>query len=144
MEQPHFVLAVLLVRGRYALQLRDDKPDICAPNVWGLFGGRVEDGENAALAIAREVEEELCIRADSFRFFWETDNFNPMLAAVAHYTVFEAEVTAQWAQHRLTEGQRAEHFAFEELAPLAMPPLIREILARHHAKMMLQSPQPGA
>jgi 8-oxo-dGTP diphosphatase len=141
MAQSHFVLAVLLVNGRYALQLRDDKPDIYAPNVWGLFGGRVEDGEDAAHAVAREVEEELCIRADSYRFLWETDNDNPLLAAVARYSIFEADVSDQWHRHRLTEGQRAAHFDFEELAALPMPPLIRETLARHHAKMRLQSPR---
>jgi len=141
MAQSHFVLAVLLVNGRYALQLRDDKPEIYAANQWGLFGGAIEDGESAEAAIAREVEEELSVRAAPFRFLWELANENSANAPVARYSIYEADVTHQWAQHRLTEGQRADHFSFDELLLLKMPPLIREILARHWSKMRLQSPR---
>ena len=47
--------------GRILLQLRDDKPTIASPNMWGLFGGSVEQGEKPFDAAIREIEEELCI-----------------------------------------------------------------------------------
>ena len=133
MRPPHFVLAILLVNGRYALQLRDDRPEIHAPGVWALFGGSRESGEPPARAIAREIEEELGIRPDPFRLLWEMDNFTPLAGAVGHYWVFEADATSLWSQHRLTEGQDAQHFAWEQLPAVTMPPLIREIIERHHS-----------
>ena len=47
--------------GRILLQLRDDKPTIATPNMWGLFGGSVEAGEKPFDGALREIAEELCI-----------------------------------------------------------------------------------
>jgi 8-oxo-dGTP diphosphatase len=55
------VVGVMLTnqRGEVLLQLRDDKPGLRYPNMWTLFGGAVEEGENPADAILRELHEEL-------------------------------------------------------------------------------------
>ena len=37
------------------------------------------------------------------------------------------------------EGQAAEHFAFEQLRDLTIPPLIREVLERHHTESTIKS-----
>ncbi|MEV4349244.1 NUDIX domain-containing protein [Actinoplanes sp. NPDC049596] len=47
--------------GALLLQLRDDKAPY-HPNVWGLPGGSVEEGETPAEAAARELWEEASIR----------------------------------------------------------------------------------
>lgn len=44
--------------GEALLQLRDDRPGIAHPNVWGLPGGAVEPGESIEAAARREVWEE--------------------------------------------------------------------------------------
>jgi len=55
-------VALLVCNGRYLMQLRDDKPAILLPNHWALFGGTVDDGEDAAAALRRELVEELELR----------------------------------------------------------------------------------
>jgi 8-oxo-dGTP pyrophosphatase MutT (NUDIX family) len=135
----HFVLAILLVDGRYVLQLRDDKPGISAPGVWALFGGRIEPGERPAAALTREIHEELCIQVGQPRHLGDGEYFNEFLNAVARYSLFEADVTAQWAHHRVMEGQAAAHFGFDQLAALPMPAIIRSLLEQHHSKKALNS-----
>lgn len=138
MTQPHFVLAVLLVHGRYVMQLRDDKPGISSPGVWALFSGSVEEGEEPQAALIREVEEELCIQLHDCHFLWSVEHYSDFAATIARYSVFEADITEYWGQHRLMEGQAAEHFAFEQLRDLTIPPLIREVLERHFSEKALQ------
>jgi len=55
--------------GRYLMQLRDDKPRIFLPGHWGLFGGSIDPGEDAAAAMRRELSEELEFAARSVRIF---------------------------------------------------------------------------
>ncbi len=45
------------------MQLRDDKPDIDAPGVWGFFGGLINANENPTDAAIRELEEEIDYKA---------------------------------------------------------------------------------
>jgi hypothetical protein len=73
----------------------------------------------------------------SFDLLWDIDNTNPTIAPIAHYLIYEADVSRQWRLHRLREGQSAQLFAFDELDALSMPPLIRAILLRHR-KIRLQ------
>ena len=138
MAQLHFVLGVLLVDGRYLMQLRDSKPGISSPGVWALFGGGVEEGEEARAALLREVQEELGIRLHDCHFLWSFEHYSVFAATIARYSVFEADITEYWGQHRLMEGQAAEHFAFEQLRDLTIPPLIREVLERHFSEKALQ------
>ena len=56
------VAAVIVVEGRYLLQLRDAKRGIFFPAHWGCFGGGVDPGETAEQGLARELEEELGVR----------------------------------------------------------------------------------
>lgn len=46
-------------------------PTTNSPNQWGLFGGRVDDGETFIEAAAREVAEEIGVKVDlsHFRLF---------------------------------------------------------------------------
>src|SRR5262249_50094214 len=43
------------------MQLRDSNPAIFYPDHWGCFGGAVEAGEPPAVALVRELEEELAV-----------------------------------------------------------------------------------
>jgi 8-oxo-dGTP pyrophosphatase MutT (NUDIX family) len=53
------------------MQLRSQKPGIFYPGYWGLFGGAVEEGEDAETALERELQEELGTRIGSPRYFTE-------------------------------------------------------------------------
>lgn len=52
-------IAILEQQGHYLMQLRDDDPAILYPGHWGFFGGHLEPGETAAIAIRRELLEEI-------------------------------------------------------------------------------------
>jgi 8-oxo-dGTP pyrophosphatase MutT (NUDIX family) len=61
--------AILIVSERYAMQLRDNKPNISSPGIWSLFGGLIRKGEKPMHAIEREIDEELCIKPERFQPF---------------------------------------------------------------------------
>jgi len=54
-----FAIAMLQQEGRWLLQLRNENPRIVAPGCWGLFGGHLEPGETALVALRRELYEEI-------------------------------------------------------------------------------------
>ncbi|HEU5378824.1 MAG TPA: NUDIX domain-containing protein [Ktedonobacteraceae bacterium] len=78
------------------LHLRDDKPDIPYPNMWGIPGGHVGEGETPEECILREMQEELglCL-SEVFLFvaaersygrehtYWTRANFRPEDIALA-------------------------------------------------------------
>ena len=51
------------------LQLRDFKPSIAFPGVWGGFGGQIEKGESPKLAGCRELKEELGYSPNRISYF---------------------------------------------------------------------------
>ena len=53
------VKAVIHSDGKILLQLRDEKPNIYYPGVWGLFTGKVEPNEKPIDALKRELLEEI-------------------------------------------------------------------------------------
>lgn len=55
----HVALAILHRDGQFLLQLRDNIPGIVYPGYWGLFGGHLEMGETPAVALKRELLEEI-------------------------------------------------------------------------------------
>ena len=114
------------------LQLRDNPPTISAAGQWSLFGGRVEEGEAPAVAVLREVQEELSIIPPSYRFLWSSYHFAEFEQAMIRMWFFEAHVDEVWSVHRLTEGQAVQAFSFEQLGGLSMPRVMREILQRYH------------
>lgn len=55
----HVAIAILHSSGQFLLQLRDNIPGIIYPGHWGLFGGHLEPGETPAVAMKRELMEEI-------------------------------------------------------------------------------------
>ncbi len=124
--------AILLYRGGYVLQLRDNLRTISAAGQWSLFGGRVEEGEAPAATVLREVREELSIMPPAYRFLWSSYHFAKFEQAMICMWFFETCVDEVWGVHRLTEGQAVKVFTFEELDGLNMPPVMRKVLRRYH------------
>jgi len=50
------------IRGRYLLQLRDNKTGIINPDRWGTFGGGIRKNESPTNGAIRELKEELGLR----------------------------------------------------------------------------------
>lgn len=56
---PHVAIAILYREGKFLMQLRDNIPNIFYPGVWAFFGGHIEPGETAEVALKRELAEEI-------------------------------------------------------------------------------------
>jgi 8-oxo-dGTP pyrophosphatase MutT (NUDIX family) len=124
---------ILLLEGRYILQLRDDKPDIAARGLWGLFGGSLEYGEAPAQAVARELYEELMLRPPVIELFFTVTEFSEYVEDMVSYWFFQSDCTRVWDAHVLREGRDAKAFLFAELAVLQMTSLTRRVITMHHS-----------
>ena len=120
------VSAILINRrGQVLLQQRDDNPSIRYPGHWSLFGGSIEDGESAAAAVAREVEEEIEFAMRNFGLFREFVQNNKREFA------FVGELTAELSDLTLSEGQGMNFFYPSQLEHLLIRPDDRETLSEY-------------
>jgi 8-oxo-dGTP diphosphatase len=125
------VLAVLRVEGRYALQLRDDRPGVASPGQWALFGGGIDENETPQAAIRREIREELGLDVAAWRQLWRERYYVPFWDEEVLHIIFTADVSDSWARHVLSEGQATGLFAIDEL-PRPMEPIVMALLERYH------------
>ncbi len=58
-HRPEVAICILHQADQFLMQLRDNDPKILYPGYWGLFGGHIEAGETPAVAVVRELEEEI-------------------------------------------------------------------------------------
>lgn len=108
---------ILLDDGRYLMQLRDDKPGIFYPDHWGLFGGAIEDGEDAETALRRELREELGYDTGAVTFFTTMDfGFDSIGASRSVRVFYEVAMKASDLDGLvLTEGSAFEAVSVGEL-----------------------------
>jgi 8-oxo-dGTP diphosphatase len=128
------VAAILVVGNRYALQHRDNRPDIAEPGRWGLFGGSIDSGEDPHRAIRREILEELYLDVATFSPLWRVLYYSPFGDAIVRTFVFSADLSNDWPRHRLGEGQRTALFPIDDL-PLDTVPVAQALLERHASAM---------
>ena len=112
-------------RGQLLLQQRDDNPAIRYPGHWSLFGGTIEDGESAAIAVAREVQEEIDFTMKNFGLFREFVQNNKREFA------FVGELSAELDELTLSEGQGMNVFYPSQLPDLLIRPDDRETLREY-------------
>lgn len=67
--KPEVAIAILQQNHQFLMQLRDDIPGIAYPGHWGFFGGHLEPGESPAIAIRRELLEEIGYAPPRLDFF---------------------------------------------------------------------------
>lgn len=130
--------AILLLDGKYILQLRDDKPDIAAPGQWSLFGGLIQDSETPHQTIIREILEELSIQPPQYDFLWHIDYIAEYEKEMIRSWFFEADVSMIWSEHILREGQTTGIFNYKETMNLVMPWVMRETINRYKVNIELR------
>lgn len=104
------VAGALLVnrQGEVLLQHRDDRPDIESPGQWSLFGGGLDEGEEPAAAMLREIEEEVGYRPRAYRPLLVFSGWH------AEFHIYLAEVTPPLEELVLGEGQGFGFFSRED------------------------------
>jgi len=135
--------AVFTIKENYILQLRDDDPNISEPGMWSLFGGGIQPTESAEEAIVRETQEELCITLQDYQPLCDFEYFDKITKRTIHYYIFESDISGQWEECRLLEGQAVKYFCFNELDGLKVPNIIMKILCYHHRKINTTSTLKG-
>lgn len=120
--------------GRWALQLRDDLPDIAWPNRWGMFGGGIEEDEDPMTAVAREVKEELAVELPVDRFQYGRSYFEPQNGRLKILHLFYCPITNELADYVLHEGQRLSWLTTDQITAGIVD---GHELAPHHREMLL-------
>jgi len=129
-KKSHTVKAVIYSEGKILLQLRDEKPDIFYPGVWGLFGGSVDDGEKPIDALKRELLEEIGFEINSAKllFSWNHDKYNSIL----HF--FLVPLTVEFEKLCLNEGQGMDLFSIEQIKRLPITPSLKKNIHKINQK----------
>lgn len=123
-------------RGRILLQLRDDKPGIVNPGLWGSFGGRVEphetdERETPEEGFLREMQEELGWRPRSYALY-DAVPYRTLPDGDARRQliyIYAAAVDVPAETLVLGEGQAMAFFAPDEL-PANIVPALRGLIER--------------
>jgi len=134
------VAAIITVEdGRYLMQLRDDIPRIFYPGHWGCFGGAVGPGEEPVQALARELEEELEMRAPAGDEFVRLDfDLTKLGQKLCYRTYYDIKVTAaEVSRFVLREGAQMRLFAPAELFDARLTPYDSFALWLHFARRRL-------
>lgn len=99
------------------------------PNLWGFFGGHIEDGETPEEAVVRETKEELSINLKDYIFYKKYSYLNQegkpreknIFIAPLSYPIEELKQKQQ-------EGQDLGLFSFEEIKELEIIPHDFEVI----------------
>lgn len=99
MSETNIAIAMIQQGDEYLLQLRNEKPSVGAVSLIGFFGGKLEPGESAADAVAREVGEETSLQKspDDFSVLGTIDvesSSNPETDRI-YGTVFHISLSAE-------------------------------------------------
>ena len=117
--RPSDAVAALLLHedGRYIMQLRDAKEEIFYPGHWGCFGGAVEQGEEPAAALRRELREELELEVEGASRFTRFDFDFGALGQGVMYRVYYQVVVPERAFRAcvLREGAELKALAVTDL-----------------------------
>ena len=116
------VKAIIKFKGKYLLQLRDNKRNIFFPNFWGLFGGQIDKNETFLSAILREIKEETNLDVKKINKIVSV-KYN--IKGVKHkrdLTYFDCRIY-NIKKISLTEGQMFKFFSFNQIKKLKIIPM---------------------
>jgi 8-oxo-dGTP diphosphatase len=122
-ERPKCGLLIENKEGKVLLQLRDDNPTIRYPNLWGTFGGQIEEGETPEEAIVRELSEELGYELSDPEYFgnFPLDGYDIHMFRIIDYSLALDSLT-------IKEGQEGRFLSLEEVKEIDCAANCKEIV----------------
>ncbi len=121
--------AIICWNNKILLFLRDDKPDIPAPNCWQLPGGRVEASETPESCIKRELEEEVTYVPKKLSFLTKLRMQDGMYVYI--YYAFVEDRKSKNFRIGEYEGQDVSFFTLDEIEKLSLTPILRSYLKKN-------------
>jgi 8-oxo-dGTP diphosphatase len=132
----HRVVAAVLVQGgRFLLGRRSPEREFY-PNVWDMFGGHIEEGEQPQQTLVRELQEELGVtptqwmELETIRDSLPGQNDAPPQDLIAHFYCV-AEWTGKPSNRQPEEHSVIQWFSYAEAVKLDLAhPTYPRLLAR--------------
>lgn len=120
---PHEVAAALIIRSQKILLGHCSAAWTFYPNVWDVFGGHVEPGEEYNKTLIRELQEELGITPTQWRYLEEISFLSADSDLVPLYLYLVTAWTGPPTNRQLEEHSAIDWFSLEEAVqlPLAHP-----------------------
>ena len=118
---------------KFLFVLRDDKPDIPNPNMWGLFGGGIEPNESPLETIKRELAEEINIDVFNIKEIYSkkvVHNIQGKQYEITGYYFVGKTNKKDLSGIILNEGQKVSFFSLEEISQMEnVSPSIKELIS---------------
>lgn len=117
---------------KFLFVLRDNKPDIPNPNMWGLFGGGIDSDETPINTIKRELAEEINISIFDIKEICSkklTHNVQGEIYNIIGYYFIGKTSTVDLSKTILNEGQKVAFFSLEEISQMEnVSPSIKKLI----------------
>lgn len=120
---PHQVVAALIVRSQKILLGHRSATRTFYPNVWDVFGGHVEPGEEQQQTLVRELQEELGITPTLWKYLEKISFPRDASDQVTMFLYLVTDWTGTPVNCQLEEHSTIDWFSLEQAVqlPLAHP-----------------------
>ena len=126
--------AIIFIKNKYLLQLRENKKNIYFPGFWGVFGGLLEKNEGFEKGLEREVKEETNLNVKASKMIL-SNNFRFLDYKIRYRMYFECKVLDK-NKINLNEGRDFKFYSFKELRKLQIVPL--DFAAIHYHYLLVK------
>ncbi len=125
---------IIFVKGKYLLQLRDNKKNIFFPNFWGLFGGSLNKNETHKKAVEREIQEETNLIVKAARKILSVNFSMITLKRKRQIVYYECKISKK-RKIILSEGQKYKFFSLNQIKKLNIIPMDFVAISSHYFKI---------
>ena len=121
------IIALVNSEHKFLFQLRDNKPNITYPGMWGFIGGHVEEGESLIEGLRREISEEISIEIKDIK---EIGSYYDKTIDEST-TIYRGTLNVPAENINIGEGRLLKYFGFNEIKNLNTPDPLREFLVKN-------------
>ena len=125
---------IIFIKGKYLLQLRDNKKNIFFPNFWGLFGGSLNKNETHKKAVEREIQEETNLIVKAARKILSVNFSMITLKRKRQIVYYECKISKK-RKIILSEGQKYKFFSLNQIKKLNIIPMDFVAISSHYFKI---------